>query len=117
MVRLRWSGETIGYKVKTAAIADPSIELGVPGGQELMALVDAFSSGTSDDQHSARAAVRDRLGDRGFVDAAAVYGNFEMMNRVAEASGITITPQAVEREADMMRDLGLYDIIKSQQVR
>ncbi len=79
----------------------------------MIGLVDSFVSGDGLDQ--SRATVRDELGDPSFVDAAGCFGNFEMMNRIAEGTGIPVPKQAVEREAEMMKTLGLYDILKSQQ--
>lgn len=95
-------------------MADPSLDVGVPGGLSLIGLVDAYLLGDDGDREPARKRLTDELGDEGLVDAAAVFGNFEMMNRVAEGTGISVPPQAVEREAEMMRNLGLYDILKSQ---
>lgn len=80
-----------------------------------MGLVDAFITGAEEDREPARDRVRAELGPEAFVDAGAVFGNFEMMNRVAEGTGIPIAPQALEREAAMMRALGLTAILKSQQ--
>lgn len=117
MTRLRWSGEVNGYDIDIAGLVDHSVDIGVPGGRELIRLVDAFVSGTESDQESARLGVLDTLGPESFFDSATVFGNFEMMNRVAEATGIAIPPQAVERESDMMKALGLYDILKGQQTQ
>ncbi len=94
---------------------DDSVDIGVRGGGELILLVDAFASGTDSDKESARQAVIDALDPESFFDSATVFGNFEMMNRVAEGTGIPVPSQAVEREAEMMKALGLYDILKSQQ--
>ncbi len=55
------------------------------------------------------------LGPESFFDAATVFGNFEMMNRVAEGTGIGISPQRLEREAGMVTALGLERLMKSQQ--
>ncbi len=78
-------------------------------------LVDAFFSGGEAEQDGTRHALLSVLGPESFLDSATVFGNFEMMNRVAEATGIPVPPQAVERESEMMKMLGLYDILKSQQ--
>lgn len=110
---LRWSAESYGYSLDLRGVADPSVHAGVPGARVLVELVDSFLLGTAADQEQARHEAIDELGPEGFVDAGAVLGNFEMMNRVAEGTGIPISPQAVEREAEMMRTLGLYDIVKS----
>jgi hypothetical protein len=111
--RLRWSGEVLQYDINIAGVADRSVDLGVPGGSALLALVDAFAGDDAAALEEARTAVREALGDEAFVDAAAVFGNFEMMNRVAEGVGLPIAPQAIEREAEMMKILGLYDLMKS----
>ena len=117
MTRLRWSGEVNGYDIDIAGLVDHSVDIGVPGGRELIRLVDVFVSDTASDRESARQAVIDALDPESFFDSATVFGNFEMMNRVAEATGIEVPPQAVEREAEMMKALGLYDILKSQQTQ
>lgn len=83
----------------------------------MLDLVDVFFSGTKPEQAAAREALLDVLGPEAFFDAATVFGNFEMMNRVAEGTGIPVPPQAVDRESEMMKILGLYDILKSQQTK
>jgi hypothetical protein len=55
----------------------------------------------------ARVRVVEALGEASLFDAATVYGNFSMMNRVAEATGIPISPLAIERQRDMVEMLGL----------
>ncbi len=110
---LRWSAEAYGYRLDLRAVADPSIHAGVPGARALVGLVDANLLGDESAREKARHEAIDELGAEGFVDAAAVIGNFEMMNRVAEGTGIPIAPQALEREAEMMQTLGLYDLLKS----
>ncbi|HIE22254.1 MAG TPA: hypothetical protein EYP73_06625 [Acidimicrobiia bacterium] len=110
--RLRWSGEHLGYPVQVEALANPTVDVGVPGGRQLIALVDAFFDPSGVDWEIARHGVLETLGDEAFVDAAAVFGNFEMMNRVAEGTGIPVPPQAVEREKQLVEVLGLYDILK-----
>ena len=81
----------------------------------MVGLVDSMVGGDISARRQARATVLEELGPESLVDAAAVFGNFEMMNRVAEGTGISVPPQALEREAEMMETLGLYDIQKNQQ--
>lgn len=80
----------------------------------LVGLVDDMVKGDTTARQQARDAILDELGSESLVDAAAVFGNFEMMNRVAEGTGVTVPPQVLEREAEMMKTLGLGDILKSQ---
>lgn len=108
--RLRWSGEELGYTIDITGVADTRVDVGVPAGRSLMGLVDAFLLGSGRVEEARRALI-DEAGDEAFVDAAAVFANFEMMNRVAEGTGIPVPPQAVERESEMMNELGLYDLL------
>ena len=54
----------------------------------------------------------DELGPESLVDAASVLGNFEMMNRVAEGTGIPIPSQGIERMRSEIELLGLDQIMK-----
>lgn len=108
---LRESASAFAYDLDLAAVADPGIPIGIPGGAELIAFVDAVVSGG--DLSSTHAAVRDVLGPEALFDAAAVIGNFQMMNRVAEVSGIGVPPQAIDREAGTIELLGLDRFVRS----
>ena len=110
---LRWSAPHNGYDdLDLRAIGDPTIPSGIPGGAGLLALVDACLA--SGDLASAHDRIRSELGDAALVDAAAVFGNFQMMNRIAEGTGIPIARQVVDREADTIRAIGLERMLTSQ---
>ncbi len=81
------SAEYMGMDLDLRSIGDPSIPSGVPGGNVLLRLVDACLIGDEGDRQTARAAVRSELGDDGLMHAAGVFGNFQMMNRIADATG------------------------------
>ena len=102
-----------GYDLNIAAIRDPSIGTGVPGGTELLHFVDAVHTGGHDDLMRAQGEIIDLLGPESLVDAAAVFGNFEMMNRVAEGSGIPVARQSIERMGDTIDQLGMISLLKS----
>ena len=110
---LRVSALAFGYDLDVAAIQDPNLPLGIPGGSFLVALVDAAMSGSRDDLAEIHTAIIDTLGPESLVDAASVFGNFEMMNRVAEGTGISIPAQAVERMMPTIEELGLERSHKS----
>lgn len=101
------------YELNIAAIRDPSIPTGVPGGTELLHFVDALIARTTNDVARAQAAIIDQLNPESLVDAAAVFGNFEMMNRVAEGSGIAVPHQAIERMKGTINELGMISLLKS----
>lgn len=107
------SAAAFDYNLNIAAIGDPSVPTGVPGGGELLEFVDAVIAGSPDDIEDAQAAIVENLGAASLVDAASVFGNFEMMNRVAEGSGIPISAQATERLKDTIDELGMIGFLKS----
>ena len=83
---LSWSGRTQEVAVDLA-----SLRVGVPHADALIALADAATLPDGAEGEGARARARARLsaamGPRAMVDAAAVAANFEMMTRLADATG------------------------------
>ena len=55
----------------------------------------------------ARAALLDTLGSNALVDAAAVVGFFNAIDRVADATGIPLDPERVGQTADFRAQLGI----------
>ncbi len=55
----------------------------------------------------ARAMLVDRLGPDWLIDACAVIANFEMMTRLADATGARLRPEQIEAAASIIDDLGL----------
>lgn len=102
---LSWSIEETGAQAHLVAITDRTVDPLIPGGVVLLDFVDA----TLSDQEVA--AARDRvdmeLGRSACVDAAAVIGNFEMMNRIADGVGMPVGGGTRRRTADVISDLGL----------
>jgi hypothetical protein len=107
------SAIAFGYDLNIAAIRDPSIPSGVPGGHELLSFVDAIVEGELHDLSKTQSAIIDVLGAESLVDASGAFGNFEMMNRVAEGTGIPVSAQANERTTDTIEKLGLNSFLKS----
>jgi hypothetical protein len=109
---LRESSISFGCDLDIRAIADDTIDSGVPGGAVLLPFVDSVMTGAASDQQSAREAIIETLGPESLVDAAGVFANFQMMNRVAEGTGIPVPGAAIEREAQMVEVLGLNNFYK-----
>src|ERR671913_295421 len=55
----------------------------------------------------ARAALVDQLGVRWLVDASAVVANFEMMTRLADATGARLRPEQIDASESIRTELGL----------
>ena len=80
---------------------------GVPHGAALV----AFAEAALGDDDAALAAARDQvhalLGPDGLVDAAAVVGLFNAIDRVADATGIPLEPEKAEATSDFRSALSL----------
>jgi len=109
---LRESAIAYGYEIDLAAVSDTSIPIGIPGGNLLLQLVDVLHGVSEKALADIQSALIDLLGPEALVDAAAVFGNFQMMNRVAEGSGIPIPQQTIDRESDLVTKLGLLPLMK-----
>jgi hypothetical protein len=105
---LRESSLAFGYDLNLGALVDDTIDPGVPLGREIIDFVVAVQEGT--DVGQARESLAYAAGAEGLVDTAAVFGNFEMMNRLAEGTGIPYPRQAVEREWDLVEILHLESL-------
>ncbi len=112
MYALRASASAFEYPLDIRAIADPSVAIGVPGGDALIGFVDAVMGVSGESPHAARERVIDELDGASLFDAATVHGNFEMMNRVAEVSGIPIPRQSIDRNRDVIERLDIGGFIK-----
>ncbi len=109
---LRESAISFGYDLDLATVGDPAIPTAIPGGNALLDLVDVALGKSDKPLLDAQQAIINTLGPEALVDAAAVLGNFEMMNRVAEGTGIPIPQQSIDRESEIVAALGLLDLIK-----
>ena len=107
---LRASAIALGYPFEMAGIGDRSSDTGIPGSGVILDFVDAVFFDNSAD--AARDALAVELGPEALVDAAGVYANFAMMNRVAEGTGIPIPGAAIERETEMVSALRLDRMLK-----
>ena len=108
---LRESAQTLGYEVQPESVRDPSVDSGIPGGNLLLRLVDALLTGR-EPLAPLHQEIIDVLGPEALVDAAGVFGNFEMMNRVADATGIPVPAARVERERHIVDAFGLHHFMR-----
>lgn len=96
---LRASARELGVEVDLRALVDGNRSLGLDGGRPLVTLGRAVAGGH--DPVAAFDEVRDAFGRPAAVDAAAVAANFEIMNRVVDATGLPFG----RRRADEMADV------------
>lgn len=79
-----------GTEVDLAAVNDGAIESGVAHGVELLAFTDAVMSRDAEGIVKSRDALGAKVGADGVVDTAAVISMFNVVDRIADATGIPI---------------------------
>lgn len=80
---------------------------GVPHGDRLIEFAEAVLADNDEQLLRVRSVLRGSLGDAALVDAAAVVGFFNAIDRVADATGIPLDPERVPQTADFRAALGL----------
>ncbi len=101
---LSWSAQHLQQPVDLRSVTDPRVDPLLAGGRELVAFVDAALSGHPE---TGRDGVEKALGKPALVRAAAVIGNFQMMNRVADATGMPVGTGSRRANAELIAELGL----------
>ena len=82
-------------------------DTGVANGAELVAFVDAVMGADPAERERARAALRAVTTPAAFVDACAVVGAFNVVDRIADATGIPLDDRMAAASADVRRELGV----------
>ena len=105
---LRVSGEVTGQPVEMAAVNGPlGRDGGVRHGARLIAFTEAVMGDDPDGIDSERRALRPLVGDEAFVDVAAVIGSFNVVDRIADATGIPLDEALDAPSAEVRRELDL----------
>lgn len=79
-----------GTEINLSAINDGSVESGVAFGAELLAFTDAVMARDVDAIEVTRAAVENKLGKEAVTEAVAVMTMFNVVDRIADSTGIPI---------------------------
>jgi hypothetical protein len=85
---LSWSAIETGRSVDLAAIVDPNLDPGIPGGRALIAIGEASVRNTSDPRPVA--VLAEELGPAAALRAVTVAGAFEILNRIVDATGLPV---------------------------
>ncbi len=104
---LRASAQVTTTPLEPRAITDRSLDPLLPHGIALLDFVDALLVGSEADLIRAREKLLEDMGSASLVDAAAVVGNFQMMNRVADATGMPVGKGTLKRTKEWRELLGL----------
>ena len=103
---LRASTQITSIPLDARAIADPDLDPLIPAGEVLIRFVNAVL-GNEAELARLRNTVLNAVGSSGLVDTAGVIGNFEMMNRIADATGMPVGRGTLKRTAEWRAHLGL----------
>jgi len=104
---LRASAEVTTTPLDPRSITDRSVDPLLPAGIVLLDFVDAVLTGDESERTAARISVADALGPTGLVDACGVVANFEMMNRIADATGMPVGKGTLKRTAEWRELIGI----------
>ena len=102
------SGSFSGVSVDLSAVNGPTgDDGGVAHGVRLVAFVDAVMSGDDAALVRERAALRSKLTDEAFVDTCATVGAFNVVDRIADATGIPLDAGMAAMSVAVRAELGL----------
>jgi alkylhydroperoxidase family enzyme len=105
---LRASGLSQNRDYDLNAVTGAAVEdVGVPHGRSLMRFAEAVLDEDDAVLSRARTELLRALGPEGLVDAAAVVGLFNAIDRVADATGIPLEAEKAQASADFRAALGL----------
>ncbi len=113
-VALRASAELRGYKVKIRAIIDPSEGIGIPDGDLLLAFASTVIGTDAEALANARNALVKRLGDDALVAPSVIAGNFSRNDRVADAIGIPMEADFLNKSQDFREDFGINRFLSAR---
>ncbi len=82
-------------------------DCGVAHGARLVAFTEAVMADDRERMACERRALVDLLGDEAFVDVVATIAAFNVVDRVADATGIPLDPMMRAMSADVRQELGL----------
>jgi alkylhydroperoxidase family enzyme len=105
---LRASGQTTGATVDMKAVnGDVRADGGIEHAAELVAFSEAVMRDDDRALAEARAALRAVLSPAAFVDACAVIGAFNVVDRIADSTGIPLDDAMASPTADLRAELDL----------
>ncbi len=104
---LRVSGQSEGAEIDLATINGTAGDGGILHGAKLVAFTEAVMGDEEDALRRERAALREVLSDEAFVDTAAVIGSFNVVDRIADSTGIPLDDMMEAMTRDLREDLDL----------
>ncbi len=106
---LRASVQMTGEKIDMKVVTGKEVTSGnsIPDGDTLVAFVEAAVSQNEVALLKARSEVIEKMGEGALIDAAALVGNFQMMVRIANSTGIPLDTPMAALSTDLQKELSL----------
>lgn len=102
------SGQIQGTEIDLGVVVDPARNDGkIEHAEILIRFADAAMAREPEALAAARKEVRVRIGESALIRACAVLGNFERMNRIADATGIALDAPSRVLSEDLRQELDL----------
>ena len=102
-------GESQGEDYDVRAVRESDVGSGVPHGAVLLRFVEAAIGDDERVLADARAALAAGMGEAAVADAAAIVATFQLVDRVADATGIPLDAIVDIASADVQAELGLRE--------
>lgn len=97
----------LGQSYDLTGAINPNVDSGVEHGQELVRFTAAITGKDTDVLNAAREAVVVKLGSQALVSASMVAANFSMLDRIANAIGISLDSMMLKPSADIRELLSI----------
>ena len=107
---LSWSSAQTGETADLTAVASGHGDTHLEHGESLLRFATACAERDEDELAAARQALVDETDEAFMVDAAAVAGNFEMMTRLADATGARMPDEQLEGRAQAIGVMGIGEL-------
>ena len=106
---LRESGRATDLKINLEALIKPTLEIGVPGGKEILNFSEALIGPDRSILDKARLELAYILSPAAVSAASAIAANFTKNDRIANGCGIPSEPKMLKASKDIRANLGLND--------
>ena len=106
---LRESGRATDLKINLEALIKPTLEIGVPGGKEILNFAEALIGPDRSTLDKTRLDLANTLGPEAISAASAIAANFTKNDRIANGCGIPSEPKMLKASKDIRANLGLND--------
>ncbi len=107
---LSWSSAKNGESTDLAAVSSGGVDIGLEHGDELLRFATECAQRDDEALESARDALTTATDEAFMVDAAAVAANFEMMTRLADATGARLPGDVIESRAAQIGVMNVADL-------